>query len=153
MKEKMFRLISMIAAVVLSSGCVSAVSAAPIKADNTSTPTQVIEDFYRWYLEFSVRDEKGNFENPLADRAYRDSEYLSEASIEEVDSLLDGMETGSYGPFLCAQDIPQEVRISDSFPEEDAIVMIMESSFEGHKFEVELSPANEQYRISGIRCK
>lgn len=153
MKQKMILLIGLMVLVVLSSGCASTAMAKPIMTGDPLTPTQVTENFYRWYLEYSVRNAEGNFQNPLADRAYRNSEYLAQPLIEGIDSLIEEMEMGGYDPFLCAQDIPNEVHISDSYLEGDAIVMVMESSFEGHQFEVELSPENESYLISGIRCK
>lgn len=153
MKEKIIQKICLIGLVVLTSGCASAVRAETVMTSDAMTPGQVTEGFYGWYLEYAERDSDGNFRNPLIDRAYRDSEYMSETFVNEIDGVLEEMEMGGYDPFLCAQDIPDEVHIIDSYLEGDAIVMVMESSFEGHQFEVELSPENESYLISGIRCK
>jgi hypothetical protein len=77
-----------------------------LRAGNPLTPEGVTRLFYDGYLDFAR-----NGGNPLASRAYRDSPYLSEAMVEQVDEILEGFEGGGYDPFLLAQDLPQSIFI------------------------------------------
>jgi hypothetical protein len=70
----------------------------------------VVQEFYTWYLESIGDRAAGTFQNPLTDQVYQNSEYLTPSFIERVDEILaDFGERGGYDPFLCAQDIPQEM--------------------------------------------
>jgi hypothetical protein len=73
------------------------------------TPEQVVADFYRWYLG------QGNL---LSSRAYRSNEHLSEAFIRRVDETIASFHRGAYDPFLCAQDIPRDMRLDPALVEE-----------------------------------
>lgn len=73
-------------------------------------PEEVVAGFYGWYLE-AIDLQAG--ENPLVERSYRSSEFLSEAFVDEVDALLDSFHHGGYDPFLLAQDVPVEVAVGE----------------------------------------
>jgi hypothetical protein len=63
-------------------------------------PAKLTSAFYEWYMAYTQTG------NPLVDKAYQDSPYLSPALVGEVDALLASAEGGGYDPFVCAQDIP-----------------------------------------------
>ena len=67
------------------------------------TPEAVVEAFYTWYLDYIGSGE--NLRNPLVDRAYRESDLLTERLIARLDEELDA-DFIHADPILCAQDIP-----------------------------------------------
>ncbi len=72
----------------------------------TMTPEDVVDRFYRWYIGYPG--------NPLADREYRASPYLTKEFIEKVDSDLAAMRTGGVDPFLGAQDVPERFEVGEA---------------------------------------
>ena len=66
-------------------------------------PEQIVTRFYRWYIGYPG--------NPLVDREYRYSPYLSAGFIAEIDATLDGFTAGGADPILLAQDIPASFSI------------------------------------------
>jgi hypothetical protein len=66
--------------------------------DPVVDPAELTSAFYEWYMAYTQTG------NPLVDKAYHDSPYLSPALVAEVDALLASFEGGGYDPFLCAQD-------------------------------------------------
>lgn len=89
----------LIAAVMLIP--ISAVSAQP------AAPDAVVEAFYTDYLDYAR--EVGN---PMRDRIYQSSSYLSPALIAQVDEYMKTVPI--VDPFLVAQDIPDDVQIESS---------------------------------------
>jgi hypothetical protein len=57
--------------------------------------------FYWDYLEMALPDAEGEFINPLVERAYRDSPYLAEGFVRQIDAMLEN--EIRFDPFpLCA---------------------------------------------------
>ncbi len=104
-------------------------------------PEEVVASFYEGYLE-AIDLQAGR--NPLVDRAYRSSEFLSEDFVAEVDQLLDSFEHGGYDPFLLAQDVPESVEVGEAVVSGETAQVRVETSFEGHVFLVTLR------RIDGV---
>ncbi|MFN2233348.1 MAG: hypothetical protein ACK2U1_03905 [Anaerolineales bacterium] len=120
-----------------------------ISAERMSTPEDVAADFYAWYLESFGDPATGTFRSP----AYHDSEYLTPSFIEHVDEVLasfDGM--GGYDPFLCAQNIPQEVIPGGTFYHNGQASVILRTNFPNHVITVDLQESDEQWQISNITC-
>ncbi len=67
------------------------------KFQNDRQPATVINNFYNWYLAYDG--------NPMADRAYQGSTYLTERFKNQIDSLRYSYQFQA-DPFLCAQDKP-----------------------------------------------
>lgn len=99
----------------------SAHESAPVQVNAPSAPLEVepicdtplasVEAFYAWYFDY-VGGEPGEFRNPLVDKAYRDSPYLSAEFIQRVDEVIASFaEGGGFDPFLRAQDIPSEYQV------------------------------------------
>jgi hypothetical protein len=106
--------------VLFLAGCQMAGQAAPAQL----SPVETVEAFYTWYLDY-IQPGSEQMRNPLVDRAYRDSPYLSTSMIEQVDALLESFAQemgGGYDPFLLAQDFPQEIQPQPGAQEDTVIV-------------------------------
>jgi hypothetical protein len=75
-----------------------------ITRGDPTTPAGVAQLFYDWYLASLQDREDLDWQSPLSTRAYRNSEYLSEAFIATVDAHVSG--GAPFDPILAAQDIP-----------------------------------------------
>ena len=80
---------------------VSAVNAQP------APPDAVVAAFYTEYLDYARA-----VGNPLRDRTYQSSDYLSPALIAQVDEYMKTVPM--VDPFLVAQDVPYDVQIDSS---------------------------------------
>jgi len=112
-----------------------------------AAPDEVVTGFYGWYLE-AIDLQAGR--NPLAERSYRSSEFLSHTFVVEVDALLDSFERGGYDPFLLAQDVPDSVEVVEVDVLGDTAHVQVETSFEGHGFLVTLKRADGAWRIDDV---
>ena len=140
--------LALVAALGLS-GC----GPVPEAAADGAAAEAVVEDFYTWYLDYIGDRASGEFRNPLVDGAYRESEHLDPAFIESVDELLASFDRGGYDPFLCAQDIPEEITVGEAEVDGDSALVPVETSFAGHTFEVALSLLDGQWKIADIACR
>lgn len=103
------------------------------------SPEDVAEEFYGWYLAYFGDRSAGEFNNPLSDGAYKDSEYLSSEFIMELDELIsDGIHAD---PILLAQDIPHEFSVSPGPESGTAIVHLLFGGSSRH--DLKLSMVNE----------
>lgn len=85
------------------------------------TPEGQAKAFYTWYLSAIGSPDQGNFNSPLADRAYRDCQFLSADFIKSIDQLLDEKSKGGFDPFLLAQDIPSGFSVDPGLTEDSAV--------------------------------
>jgi len=111
------------------------------------TPEQVVESFYGWHIGYIQ-----NVGNPLADGAYRSSEYLSEEFVRKADGIIASFDEGGYDPFLCAQDVPGEFTVEEAVVSGDGASLAVHTSFEGHTFTVELRQVDGRWKISDVIC-
>jgi hypothetical protein len=124
-----------------------------IEVAKFATPEEVTQDFYTWYLDYFGNPAEGTFRSPLADRAYQGSEYLTPSFIGHVDEVLaDFGNQGGYDPFLCAQDIPQEVRVDGTFWHGEQASVILRTSFPNHFMTADLYKSRETWKIGNITC-
>ena len=134
----------LVAASILLSGCGAATRPSAAAA---ATPAEVVENFYGWYLEYSEKA------NPLADKVYRSSEYLSEGFVEEVDALIASFDRGGYDPFLCAQDVPTSVTVGEAEVAGGEAIVPVETAFVGHGFSVVLQDVEGRWLITAVICR
>jgi hypothetical protein len=137
----------------LVGACVPTPQAAPEPPAPTgpsASPEQVVEAFYRWYL---------SQDSVLANRSYRDSEYLTATFVQKVDSLLDSFAGGGYDPFLCAQDIPGQVEADKAvIVGNEATIVVHQIWNPGTEYEsirdltLVLRQVNGAWRIDNILC-
>lgn len=119
----------------------------------TASPSQISEAFYAWYLDYLGDPASNTFRSPLADRAYRDSKYLTPSFIEHVDEILASFEgRGGYDPFLCAQDIPEEIKADSIFWQGEEASVLMRTSFPNHYMTVDLEKNGDAWQIGNIVC-
>jgi len=111
------------------------------------TPAGAVEGFYGWYLWYAR-----SAGNPLADGAYRSSEYLTEEFVQQVDEIIASFDKSGYDPFLCAQDVPESFTLGEAAVSDDQASIVVQTSFEGHAFTVKLSEADGRWAISDVIC-
>lgn len=116
-----------------------------------STPKQVVEAYYDWYLDTIFKSDDGTFRNPLADRAYRDSKLLGSSFIGHIDDMVS---SGSImvDPFLCAQDIPAEISVQGVFKNDGVARVVVRTDFPGHVFTVDTQESKGRWKITNITC-
>jgi hypothetical protein len=113
-----------------------------------TTPEGAVQGFYSWYLWYAR-----NVGNPLADGAYRSSEYLTRPFIEKVDEIITSFDKGGYDPFLCAQDIPERFAIDVvELVDNDTARVVVSTSFEGHALTLSLIRMGERWAIDDVAC-
>jgi hypothetical protein len=137
---------------VLTAAC----SSFTADASTEVPPEKVVEDYYNWYLDYIGDRFSGEMRNPLIDKAYRDSDYLSEAFVQKVDGILASFENqpaGGYDPFLCAQDIPESITVDEAQVSGNEASANVETSFAGHSFSVDLEKVDGQWRITDVNCR
>jgi hypothetical protein len=89
------------------------------------TPAGVVDAYYTWYLGYVQPDAHGNVANPLTDRAYGFSPYLTERLIAEIDGMVRGSDALGADPFLQAQDVPGSFTVEAiSSTDTDATVLL-----------------------------
>jgi hypothetical protein len=118
------------------------------------TPGQAVKAFYGWYI-WHARE----IGSPLADGAYRSSEYLTPRFIQRVDEIIASFNNGGYDPLLCAQDIPGKFTIGKvDVTGETASVELNEIWNPETEYEtvsyavVELQQIDERWLIDDVLC-
>ena len=91
-----------------------------ISTEPLTTPEEVVAEFYTWYLAYIGDPAAGEMRNPLVDGAYRESGFLSDGFIQELDDL--NLEGSPADPILMAQDIPQDFSVEPGTEAGTAIV-------------------------------
>jgi hypothetical protein len=116
-------------------------------------PDVVAQEFYTWYLQAFGDIASGTFGSPLSDKAYHESQHLTTSFMEHVDEILEGFKNkSSYDPFLCAQNIPQEVTPVGTFLHGDQASVVMGTTFPGHFITLDLQMMRDEWKISNITC-
>jgi len=109
--------------------------------------SRVVASFYDWYIGYAQ-----NVGNPMVDKSYRSSEYLTEEFAQKVDGIIAYFDKGGYDPFLCAQDIPESFTLEEAIIFGDEASVFVHTSFEGHKFTVDLQRVEGEWKIADIVC-
>jgi len=126
---------------------------AETKVEEPDNPETTVQAFYSWYLDYFGDQAAGIFQSPLADRAYHESEYLTPSFIGHVDEILAGFEGKSgYDPFLCAQDVPQEIQSLGTFYHNGQASVVVQSDFPNHFFTLDLQKDGEEWKIGNVTC-
>lgn len=111
------------------------------------TPDAVVMAFYTWYLDYAAAG------NPLVDKAYHDSPYLTADFANHVDEIIAGFDRGGYDPFLCAQDIPDYIMPQSLIMNGPTPSILVQTSFDQHFFTVDLRQmAGDIWQISNVTC-
>ena len=136
---KPWRLFALVLAVLLAaSGC------AWVTRQPELSPEEVVTKFYRWYIGYPG--------NPLVDREYRESPYLAESFVEDVDEILAG--DFRADPILLAQDIPERFSVERAEISKDQATVMVLFYWSGNstpiRRSVDLRLVDGEWRITGV---
>jgi hypothetical protein len=123
-------------------GCAWGVSGEP-----ELSPQEVVTKFYRWYIGYPG--------NPLVDREYRQSPYLAESFIRDVDEILEGGFRAD--PILLAQDIPERFAVEGAEISQDEATVMVSFYWGGNSTParrwVDLLLIDGEWKITGVSMK
>jgi hypothetical protein len=124
-----------------------------INVEPAGGPEEVALAFYAWYLDYFGDPGSDNFHNPVSEKAYHDSPYLTPSFIDHVDEIVASFQDrAAYDPFLCAQDIPLEVTPTRTFYHGEQASIVMRTNFPDHFITLDLQKVGEAWQISNITC-
>jgi len=124
-----------------------------MRLEAAGEPDEVAQAFYTWYLDYFGDPGTDNFHNPLSEKAYHDSPYLTPSFIGHVDEIVAGFQNrAAYDPFLCAQDIPQEVTPMGTFWHSGQASIVMRTNFPDHFITLDMQKVEEAWQIGNITC-
>lgn len=114
------------------------------------TPEGTVEAFYTWYLAYVGDRTSDEFRNPLADGAYRESAFLTESLIQELDRL--GQEGFQADPILMAQDIPFDFSVDPGLESGTAVVHLQFGTDSVRHLKVSLVQEGGSWKIDQIEA-
>ncbi len=126
------------------------VSPPPIQA---GTPQEATISFYRWYLGFANSPDPA--QNPLANRIYAQSSYLTPGLVEAVDRFLISLDEQGFpalDPLLCAATPPREFTLAGSVQNGERTLVLVRTDLPRHGFTVHLEQAASTWSIADITC-
>ena len=153
MMKRWFAVFVLLVLAVASWAGFRSLTAVVVDSDSTGDPQQVVEAFYTAYLDSVGDRSSGEFHNPLVEKTYRKLPQLSPALVARVDEELEASERMAYDPFLCAQDIPDNVMVKEAKVDGDSAVVVVETDFVDHQFIVELEQMDADWKITAIHCE
>jgi hypothetical protein len=122
-------------------------------AEPLARPEDVVVEFYTGYLESFGNPAEGTFQSPLADKTYQNNPHLTPSFIGHIDDVLASFEgRGGYDPFLCAQDVPQEVFADGTFIHGEVASVLARTDFSNHFLTLDLYRSGETWQIGNITC-
>lgn len=127
-----------------------------VSAQEADTPGGVVAGYYDWYLGYITGS--GEFRNPLVEGAYRDSEYLTQDLIAQIDERLAGAGAVSigYDLFLCAQDLPESYQYEVINAQADEALVLLREYFgenpRSHNVTLTLRRSDDTWKISDVVC-
>ena len=128
--------------------------ATPTPAElDAQTPEDVVRVFYEWYIgTINASRAAGEMRNLLMDGSYRTTGYLTDELIAKIEATVASFEGGGYDPILCAQDVPQSFVIPSASVAPDRTTVVVETSFPGHAFQVDVVMVDGEWKIADIIC-
>jgi len=108
------------------------------------SPQEVVAKFYRWYIGYPG--------NPLVDREYRESPYLANSFVQELDETLDGGLRAD--PILLAQDVPERFSVEEAEISDDEATVTISLYWGGNPMptqrRVDLDLIDGEWKISDV---
>jgi hypothetical protein len=125
--------------------------AVPALGQPNENADQVVAKLFDWYTSYPANN-GGN--SPLADKAYRQSPYLTADFVERVDGILTSFTTGGFDPFLCAQDVPERFEFDPANFSADHAKVTARGVYSGgnSSFVVGLRIENNAWKIWDVTC-
>jgi hypothetical protein len=113
-----------------------------------NSPAGVAKAFYTWALDYMTS--QGELRNPWVDGAHRQSPFLSQGLIQELDELYASAEMIPADPVFMAQDLPRNFTTA-ACPEADcALVNMQFGESTVHQLQLELVSEEGSLRIDSI---
>jgi putative hemolysin len=122
-----------------------------IEITESLTPSQTVENFYGEWLAYPGESPT---KNPMADKIYRMSEYVTEKLVQRLDNnILDG-QASDYDRVLCGQEMPEKIEFRESFVKEEEAEIIVVKYFLGQSREIKVSLklTEGEWKIDRITC-
>jgi hypothetical protein len=142
-------LVSVFLTVIIASAVIigSAYALKTFNLKRSLSPEETINAFLLEWIEYDG--------NPMVDRIYRENEKLTEGYVAKVDNILDSFDKAGFDPILCAQDIPEEIIISNTAVKEDKATVSLEQVFSSgnRTILVNLQKQDKVWKISDIVCQ
>lgn len=149
-KKLMLLSVLLLSAGLLLSGC--GIYAGQAEGQELGDPTKVVDSFYHWYLESMEFDvEAGGRGRPSDEDLEARAELSNELLSRRLEVLASFNGVGSYDPLICAQDVPTEFRSELVESSDQEALVRVQTSFEGHSFNVRLVQA-ESWQIAEVIC-
>ncbi len=109
-------------------------------------PAEITTRFYRWCVGYPG--------NPTVDREYRNSPYLAESFISEIDETVASMAAGGADPLLLAQDVPERFIVDEAQITGDVATVRVDFYWSGNDTpagrEVALRLIDGAWKITGV---
>lgn len=121
------------------------------KTKESLNPVQTVENFYGQWLSYPGEPP---VKNPMADKIYRTSEYVTEKLIQRLDNNISALETENYDRVLCSQEKPEKIEFKESFIKGEEAEVIVVEDFWGQLKEitVSLKMSDGEWKIDKITC-
>lgn len=113
-----------------------------------SEPHGFVKAFYTWLLDYSAGS--GELRNPWVDGAYRDSGFLNQDFIQELDRLIGSDEPLMADPVLLAQDLPQAINTRPCPEQSCALLDAQYGEYTIRQLQVALVEEEGHLRIAGV---
>ena len=104
-----------------------------------SSPDQVVEQFYSWYLG----------DREMGPKDLRDSELLSQTYFKKLE---ESSGPGMGSTMVCAQDFPDQVMVEETETDGNHGRVMVKTSF-GNHIAIDLQLENNQWLIIAATCQ
>lgn len=114
-------------------------------------PSQVVQNFYTEWISYSGEPPT---RNPITDRIYQTSGYVTDSLVKQLDETIESFEGGGYDPVLCAQDRPESFSVQPAVVKGETAEVTVREDFYGEIKDVktELVLQDNSWKIDKIIC-
>ena len=114
-------------------------------------PVQTVENFYNEWLSYSSEPP---VKNPMADKIYRTSEYVTEKLIQRLDNNISALADENSDRVLCSREKPEKIEFKESFANAEEAEVVVIENFWGdlREITVSLKMTDGQWKIDRITC-
>ena len=109
-------------------------------------PEEVVKTFYKWYIDLWSGPNRPEMNVEI----YRQTGYLTEELVQQLEETMASFDRGGADPVICAQDVPLYVKVDQVSTQGDQATVVLGSSFEGHRLEIDLQQIEGVWKIAGI---
>jgi hypothetical protein len=111
-------------------------------------PANVVRAFYTWYLAYTGGQYAEEFHNPLSEKAYQSSPFLSEDLKKKLDEIGASEQGFQFDPFLHAQSFPESFQVEED--QDKILVTLTFGPTSKTKLETKLIETQGKWEINEI---